>query len=52
MDIILDDTHVPMREVKKGEVTRLVPKTRRKYDKDEHKKIEKITRERNYLYVV
>lgn len=41
MNVILHDPHVPMRELKEEEVTRLVPKNRREYNEDDCKKIEK-----------
>lgn len=40
-DIILDGPHVPMNEVKEGEITRLTPKTRRQYKEFDRQKIEK-----------
>lgn len=41
MDVILTIPHVPMNEVKEGEIAKIVSKTRRKYNKEDHKKIEK-----------
>lgn len=49
MDIILNGPCVSIREVKKKEVTRLVPKTRRKYDEDDHNKIEKNYKENKWF---
>ena len=40
-DIVLDGPFIPMIEEKDGEKTRLVPKTRQKYDEADRKKIEK-----------
>ena len=40
-DIILDGPFVPMMEVKDGERTITVPKTRQKYDEADRKNIEK-----------
>ena len=39
-DIVLDGPFIPMIEEKDGEITRLVPKTRRKYDETDRKMIE------------
>ena len=41
-----------MCEEKDGEITRLVPKPRRKYDEADRKKIEKATKKISFLYVV
>ena len=40
-DIVLDGPFVPMCEEKNGEITRLVPKPRHKYDEADRKKIER-----------
>ncbi|XP_016542338.1 uncharacterized protein LOC107842825 [Capsicum annuum] len=40
MDIILDGPHIPVKEVKEGEITRMVVKRRRDYDDEDRKKIE------------
>lgn len=49
-DIVSDGPFVPMIEEKDGEITRLVPKPRRKYDEADRKKIEKGYKE-NKLFV-
>ncbi|XP_016549262.1 uncharacterized protein LOC107849128 [Capsicum annuum] len=41
MGIILNGTHVPVKEVKEGKVTRMVVKRRREYNDEDRKKIEK-----------
>lgn len=41
MGHVLDGPFIPIIEEKDGENTRLVPKTRQKYDEDDRKKIEK-----------
>lgn len=40
-DIILDGPYVPTKNVKEGNLTRVVPKFRREYDESDRKKIEK-----------
>lgn len=47
--IVLDSPHIPMSEVKEGDITRLVPKTRRKYNEVDRKKIEKNYRAKKIL---
>ncbi|KAF3623007.1 hypothetical protein FXO38_30972 [Capsicum annuum] len=41
MDIILYGPHVPVREVKEGDVTRMVVKRRREFNDEDRKKVEK-----------
>ena len=40
-DVVLGGPFIPMIEDKDGEITRLVPNPRRKYDEADRKKIEK-----------
>ena len=40
-DIVLDGPHVPTKEVKDGEITKVVPKTRQEYTEEDRKKVEK-----------
>ena len=48
-DIVLDGPFIPMIEEKDGEITRLVPNPRRKYDEADRKKIEKGYKAKNIL---
>lgn len=48
--IVLDRPHIPMNEVKEGDVTRFVPKTRREYNRADRKKAEK-NHKANKLFV-
>ena len=40
-DIVLDGPFIPTSEVKDGEITRVIPKTRQQYSEADRKKIQK-----------
>lgn len=48
-DIILDGPHVPTLEVKDGESTQIVPKTRQQYIDEDGKKTEKNYKDKKFL---
>lgn len=48
-DIICDRPHVLVIDIKEGEITRLVAKNQRKYDNEDHKRIEKTFKSKKLL---
>lgn len=48
-DIICDGPRISMKNVKKGNVTKLFPRTRKKYDEDDRKRLEKSYKEKKLL---
>lgn len=47
MDVILNDPHMHVIEVKDGDIIRMVIKTRRKFNDEDRKKVERTTWQRN-----
>ena len=49
-DIVLDGPFIPTSEVKDGEITRVIPKTRQQYNEVDRKKIEKGYKAKKLLF--
>ena len=51
-DVVLDVPFIPTSEVKDGEMTRVVPKTRQQYNERTERRLRKATRLRSCWYVI